>query len=995
VSPERPSVYERLSLEAAARVDAVCDRFENAWKAARTGAAAPRLSHFLQSCEEPERTALAGELLALDRACRERYGFPIGSDSFGDLNGGVQVPTTCATRSNLQAIDRPNRQPPDWPRIPGLELMQSLGSGGMGVVFKARQVALDREVAVKFLRDAHRDDSARRERFLQEARAVARLKHPHLVQLYEFGELPAANGTTSQPYLVLEYVSGGSLSDLVRGSPQPPVDAARLVETLADAIHYAHQQGVIHRDLKPANVLLQRSDHAAERPSLRAVLSADLCAKITDFGLAKVQESSDLTHTGELLGTPSYMAPEQAGKSTSITAAVDVYGLGAILYETLTGRAPFAAATIEATICLVRLEEPVPPRRLQPTVPRDLETICLKCLRKDPARRYATARDLADDLRNFCNGEPIRARPVGAGERVVGWCRRNPGVAVLVAALVLVFVTGTSGVLWQWQRASQNAVEAEQNALAFQRERDTARLEQERAERRLQMIRERVGRLETVARDLLKKPGLYRTGQAVLEEALAFYKELLPEEGNDPRVRREAAKLFGQVAWIHSTLGQADKAAEAWERQAGLLSTLIESDPNSKELRFNLADILRWRANALRAYGRVDEARSSYARATELHEALLRESPDDPKRKIGLANTLLNSGGLLSRRDQRDEIDAMYRRVLDLQRSAVRAEPKNSQFKAELAIALGDLGDFMLETGQAARAEAALLEALEVDDQVLASGQLKGSSDHYVARNWISLGRVRMANGRIQDAEKAYRKAVSILERTVREMPESAYRRMELGNALSGVADFLTNPGQGKEAEAIRRRVVNLFEKLHAGFPEELQYRQYLVRAQLALVGLLWQLDRQSDADEVYRQALALGPEDPAMNNERAWYLATNSDTRIRKPELAVQYARKSVAARPEVQEYRNTLGVAYYRNGDDKSAIAELEKSMSLQAGGDCYDWIFLAMANWRLGERDKARSWFDRAMKGMEKQQPYNQELRRFRAEAEALMKEELKGK
>ncbi len=210
-------------------------------------------------------------------------------------------------------------------------------------------------------------------------------------------------------------------------------------------------------------------------------LTNDLCAKVTDFGLAKFVTGGDLTHSGDVVGTPGYMAPEQAaGKSAPVTAAVDVYGLGAILYEILTGRPPFAAATVDATLVMVRQDEPVPPRHLQPTVPRDLETICLKCLRKEAARRYATAQDLADDLRRFRAGEPILARPVGRGERVIVWCRRNPGVAVQLAALVLVFLAGCSGVLWQWQRACANATRAQENAAAFQRERDAARSEKAR-----------------------------------------------------------------------------------------------------------------------------------------------------------------------------------------------------------------------------------------------------------------------------------------------------------------------------------------------------------------------------------------------------------------------------------------------------------------------------------------------------------------------------------
>jgi serine/threonine protein kinase len=393
-----PSSYDGLSPEAAARIDAICDSFEKAWKAAQMGFTEPSLSSYINDGDESERSVLAGELAALDRDCRERYGRSFRSEAAGDSDAGPPTAVTRYCPGNALAGPRPA----DWPVIAGLELLEVLGYGGMGVVYRARQVALDRDVAVKFLRDAHRRNSGRRERFLQEARAVARLCHPHLVQLYEFGELPGAG--SSQPYLVLEYVPGGSLADLLRRTPQKPADAARLVEILADAVHYAHQQGVIHRDLKPGNVLLQRADATAssrdreqnDRRDVAPRLGADFRPKIADFGLAKFLAGGDLTHSGDVLGTPSYMAPEQASGGTGpLTAAVDVYGLGAILYEALTGRPPFAAATVEATLGQVRQDEPVPPRRLQPTVPRDLEIVCLKCLRKDPGRRYTTARELA------------------------------------------------------------------------------------------------------------------------------------------------------------------------------------------------------------------------------------------------------------------------------------------------------------------------------------------------------------------------------------------------------------------------------------------------------------------------------------------------------------------------------------------------------------------------------------------------------------------------
>jgi serine/threonine protein kinase/Flp pilus assembly protein TadD len=963
MNSERPSTYEQLSVEAAARIDAVCDDFEKAWKAARSGAVAPRLSTYLDSCEGPERTALASELLALDRACRERYGRAGRPEHSTEHGVGANAAATSAASADHRHTDVTAPRPADWPSVPGLELVDVVGAGGMGVVFKARQVALDRDVAVKFLRDAQVPGSGRRERFLQEARAVARLRHPHLVQLYEFGEVRAAGGAASQPYLVLEYVSGGSLADFARSSPQPPGEVARLVETAAGAIHYAHQQGVIHRDLKPANVLLQRTEVEGERQAdgVRGLrfsptrpLTAELCAKVTDFGLAKFLSGGELTHSGDVIGTPGYMAPEQAaGKSAPITVAVDVYGLGAILYEALTGRPPFAAATVEATLGQVRLDEPVPPRRLQPTVPRDLETICLKCLRKEAGRRYATAGELAQDLRRFRAGEPVQARPVGTLERITVWCRRNPGFAALVAALVLVFLAGSSGVLWQWQRAHRNAADARRIATAFRRERDTARQEKARAERHLQMVRDRVDRLNRLGGELLRRPGLYRTGQAVLEEALAFYQELLPEEGNDPRVRRAAAQLFDQVAWIHHTLNQASKAAAAWGRRASLLTSLLEEEPASKDL----------------------------------EEGLVHEFPNEARYKVALANTLLNMAGQRSEGDQTAELEPLYRRILELERAAVRIAPLDPACNAELALALGAQGLFFLDTGRGPEAEAALREALEIHQRVLAEGRIR-DVEPYAARNFASLGRVLLAAGRATEAEQSYRKAVNLLDRAVEKLPELVYPRADLAQTLAGLADLLKDLGRRQEALEIRHRVIRHYEMLKADYAEDPQLRRSLVLSYLELVRVLCDLGRQAEAAEPLRKALEMDKPDPAVNNDLAWFLATNPEPRLRDGALAVRLAQKAVTGRPESGNYMNTLGAAYYRNGDDKAAVGALETSMSMRAGGDSFDWFFLAMAHRRLGDRDKAQMWFERAVQWMDRHKPQNDELSRFRAEAKAML-------
>jgi tRNA A-37 threonylcarbamoyl transferase component Bud32 len=300
------------------------------------------------------------------------------------------------------------------PVVPGYEIEGELGRGAMGVVFQAVHTALKRRVALKMLlaSHAHTDE---RQRFMSEAGAVAQLKHPNIVQIYEIGE---AEG---RPFFSLELVEGGSLEERFGGKPMAWRQAAELIALLSRAVHAAHEQGIVHRDLKPANILLE----------------PDGTPKITDFGIAKRLDSKQ-TQAGKILGTPCYMSPEQAlGKNESIGPATDTYALGALLYDALTGRPPFDADNTIDTILQAVKREPVPPRTLQPSVPRDLNVICLKCLEKKPERRYASALELARDLERLLKNEPISARPIGRLERAQRWAIRKPAWATLILALVL------------------------------------------------------------------------------------------------------------------------------------------------------------------------------------------------------------------------------------------------------------------------------------------------------------------------------------------------------------------------------------------------------------------------------------------------------------------------------------------------------------------------------------------------------------------------------
>jgi serine/threonine protein kinase len=433
----------------------------------------------LQRLESSLRSSLDDRLLLADLLVKGPFSrsSPTSSDTIPDATASVDHPRT----------------------IGEYDLLGCLGAGGMGVVFKARRRRLNRLAAIKLLlpgRDESAEHHERRARFHSEAQALARLRHPNIITLYEVGE------HEGRPYLVLEWADGGTLADKLASRPQPERQAAIDVRTLAEAVEQAHQSGIIHRDLKPANVLLANpsvnpSPHAArsrgegEQEALAG--ASGLCSspappspcgggglggwggaalKITDFGIAKcLDDPSPPTRCGQVLGTPEYMAPEQTGAAPlagGIGPATDVYSLGAILYEMLTGRPPFRADTPLETLRQVREEEPIAPRCLRPKLSRDLETICLKCLNKNPSSRYPSARALADDLGRFLNGEPILARRTGWLLRGWRWCVRHPARSIplaLFAAFVLALLVG---LLWQFR--SNNTSQAEHLAAAVERQ---------------------------------------------------------------------------------------------------------------------------------------------------------------------------------------------------------------------------------------------------------------------------------------------------------------------------------------------------------------------------------------------------------------------------------------------------------------------------------------------------------------------------------------------
>lgn len=503
--------------------------------------------------------------------------------------------------------------------VPGYELLGELGRGGMGVVWKARHVALDRVVALKMILGGANAPPSLLARFRDEARAVAKFQHPHIVQVFEVGEFAGL------PYFSLEYVDGGTLSKKIAREPQPPRYAAGVVETLARAVQYAHDRNVIHRDLKPGNVLL----------------AADGTVKLTDFGLAKqVEGDSGTTQSGQVVGTPSFMAPEQAEGRSDVGRPADVWALGAILYDLLTGRPPFTGSSVLDTLEMVRTREPVSPGQLAAHVPRDVETICLKCLQKEPAKRYASARDLADDLRRFLDGRPIVARPVPGYERAWRWAKRNKAVAGLwsLAAVLLLAtaVTGTTfAVVFERQKERERTAK-----VAAEAARDEERKAKEEAEaantaRRetntpmVKMVRQVSVFLDDQLRD---KASLAPLRKRVLELVIAGFGEMRAATAKypNPLEERTDGVNYTRLADVMLRAGEVTTAGELVGRATAILAKAVKDYPDDPVHLRNLAAVTNTRADVALRLGDAARARDLYAEALKLREAWSGRLADAP-----------------------------------------------------------------------------------------------------------------------------------------------------------------------------------------------------------------------------------------------------------------------------------------------------------------------------------------------------------------------------
>lgn len=708
-------------------------------------------------------------------------------------------------------------------RLGEYRILREIGRGGMGVVYEAVQESLGRHVALKVLPATPLTDSTRLKRFQREGQAAARLHHTNIVPVFGVGESDGVR------YFAMQFIAAQSLDKVIdevrqlrgtSGPRTPPIEGptvdrrpaesstaglstqsdspryyrsvAQLGEQIAEALAHAHRQGILHRDIKPSNLLLD----------------ARGTAWITDFGLATGEGMEELTNTGDVVGTLRYMAPERLqGKGD---ARADVYGLGLTLYELLTLRPAFDAPDRAALVRQIADANPTRPRKLDPRIPRDLETIVLKACAREPFRRYATADEVAEDLRRFLANRPIEARRTPRWEQAWRWCRRNPAIAVATSTAMAALIVGLGVSLWQWRRADDSARQAKENATQADNSRLQAETSASQAEKDFELALDAIEQmLERVGIDRLEAlPHMDRTRRALLQDAVRFYQNLLRDREDHPKGRLAMARAYRRLGQIHNPLGDARQALESFDRALGLVNVLLQDAPDDVEVRRLEAAIYSGRGVASQfLLGRSTDAEADYRKALAVWDRVGAEQPEH-----------------------------------------------SPSFAADRALTQWVLADLLRAAARLQEAESLSRQAVEVAEGLPAAHPHRS---RLVANALNALGLVLDEKGETREGEKVFRKALPWFEKSANEYPEP-YRRYELAVALRGLAQYeMRSPTTRLQAEKAYQRSLQLSERLVADFPDVLLYQDGLATTANGYGVLLSVLARPVEAERTFEQAVA------------------------------------------------------------------------------------------------------------------------------------------
>lgn len=649
------------------------------------------------------------------------------------------------------------------------DILEEIARGGMGVVVRARERKLKRIVALKMILGGHLADESDIQRFYVEAKAAAALQHPGIVPIYEVGDIDG------QHFYSMQLVEGPSLKSHLDDGPVPPGKAASLVREIALAVQFAHEHSIIHRDLKPENILLTR----------------DGSPMVTDFGLAKSIESGDnLTQSGQVLGTPGYMAPEQAlGRIDLQGPGVDVYSLGAILYFLLTGRPPFQASSTLETLDQVVRRMPVSPRDLNPAVPRDIETVCLKCLAKDPRQRYFSAEALASDLGRFLEGRPVAARPAGPARRLWRWCLRNPSIAALSATVILCLVAGITFTTRYAMLAQRRAVESERQRQA--------------AERNFDLARDAVDRYFTrVSEDtLLNQPGMQSLQKKLLGDALIYYQRFVGEKGNDAETREDVASALFRV---------------------GLIEEAVDSD--------------------------LAISRTALKRAARLQEQILKNAPDQRSAKVALANTLTALSRIDAKARVLGDAQAAAEESLRLRLQISQSDMIDLESRRLVASSYMNLGLIYGQLGDLSTAAQTIRDAQAIREELLTE-ESSPQTQRDLGIGYYNLANIEKDSGDARSASVIIEKAISSLTVATQQSPEDLRNAQSLALCFQLKGDVIAGLGELPQAIEAYTVATQKLQTLSDKNPDVTDYAVNLAVARMNL-GSLYQASGQLTSAE-------------------------------------------------------------------------------------------------------------------------------------------------
>ncbi len=810
----------------------LCDGFEASWRRGER----PRIEDLLGHVSEEHRRNLLAHLLGVELHWRRRKSetpaveeyaqrFPLDREIVDDLfSEGKQVPSVANAQSETvhfrcethdsTVLGQPRR-------LGNYRLVEELGRGGMGIVYRAWQASADRYVALKLIRKDRLESLPRDRqssvihRFEHEAQAAGRIEHDHIVTVYEVGELEGEH------FFSMRYVEGQSLNDLLKDGSIDGRRAAAYLEPVARAVHEAHQHGILHRDIKPQNILI---DAKTDR------------ALVVDFGLAKLAEGAEqMTEAGDVMGTPPYMPPEQAVDSSQVTAKSDVYALGATLYHAVTGRPPFQATSVLETIRMVADLPPLPPRQIDPRIDRDLETICLKCLEKNPSRRYPSAEALADELRRYLNHEPIEARPLGIAGRSFRWCRRYPVVAVLLCCTIAFFIAALAASIVGYVQTSSALAVSERN---YQRARGT-----------VDWFFTRVSE-----ESLLNQPGLQPLRQDLLEQALRYYEQFVEERGDDPTARDELAVNAYRLGRITEQLGSVEEA-EAWYRRA--LKTqeeLVAERPQDQPLAEALGDTLNAMGQIFLTRRDLTEAGDFYRRAVQVREKLALSAPDRAERQRKLANSNMNLGVVAREAQQKEEARRLFLKAQTLRYAILQRDEENTNARRDLAMGCYNLANLCTseEPMDVPGALKNLEEALTLFEDLVANQPNDLTNNYRTAITARLYGDLLCHLGRVQEARQPYQRALDLMHRLAYLNPDVPGYRQQLAGIHMNLGLTFDNPNDKAKSFTEARRIL---EQLAAEYPDSPEYRRDLAATLCAVGNLYADTGDRDNALELVRQA--------------------------------------------------------------------------------------------------------------------------------------------